>query len=263
MSKAAAIRLFIAVAAAAAVLVVCGCGGDSATEATSTSPSSTAAGQEGAQEGGQSPSSPSGTSAKSAAKQAADQAAAGSAPTATGKQGAPITAPKGPREPEATPAQRAEATIADISLASPALSPGPESVSILPAAYTCKGKDTWPELSWSGVPADTAELVLLVLNLEPVNEAFFFDWAVAGIDPSLKGIESGQLPKGAILGKNSFGKEGYSICPAASKETIIFALYALPASLGARKGFDPAALRKEILADSGNAGLMAVSVGGG
>jgi phosphatidylethanolamine-binding protein (PEBP) family uncharacterized protein len=262
MNRAAGIRLFIAVSAVAAALVVCGCGGDSATETASTSPSSTAAGQEGGGQGQSPSSSPSGTSKKSAAKEAADQAAAGPAPSTAAKQGAPIVAPKGPREPEATPAQRAEATIADISLSSPALAPGPESVSILPAAYTCKGKDTWPRLRWSGVPADTAELVLLVLNLEPVNEAFFFDWAVAGIDPSLEGIESGQLPKGAILGKNSFGKEGYSICPAASKETIIFALYALPASLGARRGFDPAELRKEILAASGNAGLMAVSAGG-
>jgi phosphatidylethanolamine-binding protein (PEBP) family uncharacterized protein len=261
MSKAAAIRLFIAVSAVAAALVVCGCGGDSATQTASTSPSSTAAGQEGGQ--GQSPSSSSsGASGKSAAKEAADQAAAGSAPSTAAKQGAPIVAPKGPREPEATPAQRAEATVANISLAGPALAPGPESISILPAAYTCKGNDTWPELQWSGVPADTAELVLLVLNLEPVDEAFFFDWAVAGIDPGLEGIESAHLPKGVVVGKNSFGKEGYSICPATGKETIIFALYALPAPLGARPGFDPAELRKEILAASGNAGLMAVSAGG-
>jgi phosphatidylethanolamine-binding protein (PEBP) family uncharacterized protein len=146
-----------------------------------------------------------------------------------------------------------------MSLESPALEPGPESVSALPATYTCQGKDTWPALEWSGVPDGTAELILFAINIEPVNEALFFDWAVAGLDPSLEGLESGRLPKGAVTGKNSFGHNGYSICPAKSPETVIFALYALPSSLSPGKGFDPAALRKQALEVSGNAGLLATS----
>jgi phosphatidylethanolamine-binding protein (PEBP) family uncharacterized protein len=147
-----------------------------------------------------------------------------------------------------------------MSLTSPALEPGPESVSVLPATYTCDGKDTWPTLKWGGVPPGTAELALTVLNIEPVNEALFFDWALAGIDPGLKEIQSGRLPKGAVAGRNSFGKDGYSICPPrGGPETYIFALYALPKPLPARKGFDPAALRREILDTSGNAGIIAAS----
>jgi len=176
------------------------------------------------------------------------------------KQGAPIAAPEGPREPEPTPKQLEEATVASMELQSPVLLPGPESVSALPAPYTCKGKDTWPPLKWSGIPAGTQELALLVLNIEPVNEALFFDWAITGLDPKLKGLESGQLPKGTIVGRNSFGKVGYSICPP-SHETVIFALYALPQSIPAAKGFDPTALRKQILGVSGNSGLLAVSAG--
>jgi phosphatidylethanolamine-binding protein (PEBP) family uncharacterized protein len=148
-----------------------------------------------------------------------------------------------------------------MTLSGPALAPGPESISTLPATYTCDGKDTWPTLRWSGVPAGTAELALLVLNLEPVNEALFFDWAVTGLEPGLTGLESGKLPKGAIVGKNSFGKTGYSICPPNGKETYVFALYALPSSLPASKGFDPKALREQILGLSGNSGLLAVSAG--
>ena len=50
------------------------------------------------------------------------------------------------------------------------------------------------------MPAGTAELVLYVMNVQPVEDRLFVDWAVAGIDPSLEGIEAGELPKGAVVG---------------------------------------------------------------
>jgi phosphatidylethanolamine-binding protein (PEBP) family uncharacterized protein len=263
MSEAAAIRFAIAVLAAAATLAVFGCGGDSATETASAPPSETTTTAEG-QAQGKPASATQGASAvdNSTANQAAAKTPGTSPIPSAGKQGTQITPPKGPQEPEPTPQQRAQATLVSMSLTSPALSPGPESVSTLPAAYTCKGKDTWPELSWGGVPPGTAELVLFVLNLEPVNEALFFDWAVAGIDPGSTGTQSGQLPKGGVHGRNSFGKPGYSVCPPSSPETVVFALYALPQSSGAHKGFDPTALRKAVLDRSHDSGILAVRYGG-
>lgn len=263
MSKAAAIRVFTALmAAAAAALVVSGCGADSATETASTSSASSTAESPGGTEQAEKPASSKPKSSADPTRKKgptkAETLAEGSAPGAA-KPGTAIAPPKGPREPEASPQERAEATVVSMSLTSPALRPGAESVSPLPATFTCQGKDTWPTLKWSGVPAQTAELVLFVINIEPVNEALFFDWAVAGLDPSLDEITSGELPRGAVLGKNSFGRNGYSICPAKSPETVIFALYALPRSLSAAKGFDPAALRKEVLEISANAGLLATS----
>lgn len=268
MGRAAAIRLSALALAAAAALVVFGCGGGSATETAGTSSSASSsgtAGIEGGRAGQKLASSQPGKGAASKSSEGANTKAAGKDPgsgSSTGKQGPSIAQPKGPREPEPSATERAEATVASMSLTSPALPPGPESVSPLPAAYTCDGKDTWPTLQWNGVPAGTTELILFVLNLEPVNEALFFDWAVAGLSPSLTEVKSGTLPKGAVLGRNSFGKQGYSICPGKSPETVIFALYALPEGLSARKGFDPAALRKEVLAISGNAGLLATSYNG-
>lgn len=263
MGKVASIWAFAALLAAVGLLAVSGCGGDSATQTASAPDVSTAEGGEGQQDKGPS-SSRSGAAAKpkkdtGAAKAASEDTPAGSGSGATAKQAPSITPPKGPREREATPKERAEATVVSMSLTSPALSPGPESVSPLPSAHTCQGKDTWPALEWSGVPAGTAELVLFAINIEPVDEALFFDWAVAGLDPSLEGLESGRLPKGAVVGKNSFGHDGYSVCPASSPETVIFALYALPSALGPNTGFDPAALRKQALEVSGNAGLLATS----
>jgi len=139
-----------------------------------------------------------------------------------------------------------------MSLQSPAIPAG-----ALPAPYTCDGTGSSPALRWAGVPAGTDELILYVMNAQPVAGRLFFDWAVAGLDPDSQSIEAGQLPKGAVVGTNSFGERGYSICPpAGSGETYIFALFALPRSLAPQKGFDPRPLREEILDVSRNVGLL-------
>jgi hypothetical protein len=149
-------------------------------------------------------------------------------------------------------------TIADMSLSSPSLPAGSGGPAPLTATYTCDGAGKWPTLSWSGVPAGTAELILYVMNVAPVEGKLFVDWAVAGIDPALTGVEDARLPKGAVVGTNSFGKRGYEICPEGS-ETYIFAIYALPRALSPQPGFDPRELREKILDVSGNVGLFSAA----
>jgi hypothetical protein len=143
-----------------------------------------------------------------------------------------------------------------MSLQSPAILAANGSPGRIAATYTCDGKDSWPELHWSGVPAGTAELILYAMNVQPVEEKLFVDWAVAGLDPSLEGIEAGKLPKGAVIGTNGFGKSAYSLCPSGGGEIYMFALYALPQRLSPPRGFDAREFRKEILATSGNVGLL-------
>ena len=127
----------------------------------------------------------------------------------------------------------------------------------IPATYTCDGKGTWPELRWTGVPADSAELILYAMSVQPVEGKLFVDWAVGGLDPALQSIAAGELPKGAVVGTNSFGERGYEICPApGSGEIYMFAIYALPQKLSPPKGFDARELRKAILDVSGNVGLL-------
>jgi phosphatidylethanolamine-binding protein (PEBP) family uncharacterized protein len=171
------------------------------------------------------------------------------------KHGPRIAEPKGPREQAPTPAEVAKLTVADMSLISPSLPTGAGGPAPLSAAYTCDGKDEWPTLGWSGVPAGTAELILYAMNVQPVAGKLVVDWAVAGIDPALTGIEAGKLPKGAVVGTNSFSKRGYEICPEGS-EIYLFAIYALPRALSPEPGFDARELRKEILDVSGNVGLF-------
>lgn len=174
------------------------------------------------------------------------------------KHGPVISQPKGPREQAPTPADISDLTVADMSLSSPSLPSSASGAVPLTAAYTCDGKGQWPALSWSGVPAGSVELILYVMNIAPVEGKLFVDWAVAGLDPGLTGIEAGELPKGAVVGTNSFGKRGYEICPEGS-EIYLFAIYALPRALSPRPGFDARELRKQILDVSGNVGLLSLA----
>jgi phosphatidylethanolamine-binding protein (PEBP) family uncharacterized protein len=162
--------------------------------------------------------------------------------------------PEGEREPDITPEQRRKGTTADIKLEIPGY---PGGGAPLPARYTCDGADESPPLRWSNLPPEAEELVLLVLGSQPVNEKLFFNWAVAGLDPELEEIEEGEMPSDAIQGENGFGKEGYSICPSkGQRENYVFMLYAIPEALSPEAGFDPLALREEVLDQAGNVGFL-------
>lgn len=176
-----------------------------------------------------------------------------------GQPGSEVPIPSGEEEKGITPQQRAEATQQSMLLASPTLRPPPTGgPPMLAAANTCDGENVWPELAWRGVPPGTAELALFVISLRPVEGQLSYSWIVAGIDPSLTGIQEGRLPKGAVMGRNSSGEVGYTVCPPkGSSETYIFTLYALPERLAARSGFDPNELRREVGQLSSNGGIMA------
>ena len=256
--KAASARGILALAAALVLLALAGCGGD---EGSSGDGAESASADQAA---AATPSIPEDASAESGAnKEAAGEAS--SNPDAAkggggGKQGPQISLPEGSPEPGITAEQREKAKLASISLDSPAVLPVANGPAELPAAYTCEGKDSWPALRWQGVPEGTQELVLFAMALAPVEGKLFFDWAVAGIDPELEGLEAGRLPKGAVSGENSFGRRGYSICPPEGQsETYFFALYALPERLGARAGFDPRALRRQVQELSRNVGILPVT----
>lgn len=183
--------------------------------------------------------------------------AAGTAEGKGQKHGPRIAQPKGAPEQAPTPAQINSATVADMSLQSPAITASGEGPGALPATYTCEGKDSWPAFAWGGVPAGSAELILYAMNVAPVEGKLFVDWAVAGLDPSLSAIEAAELPRGAVVGTNSFGQVGYEICPPpGGGEIYMFAIYALPQKLSPKRGFDARELRKEILDVSGNVGLL-------
>lgn len=250
----------------AVLLLLSGCGGGSSADtATTAGSATTASGQDSSttspgSSSGQSGASKTDNQTQGEGQAAAPQGASASAPGAQSgqKHGSRIAAPKGPREQAPTPAEVAELTVADMHLTSPSLPAGTGGPAPLTATYTCDGEGKWPALSWGGVPADTAELILYAMNAQPVGGKLFVDWAVAGLDPGLTGIEAAKLPKGAVVGTNSFGKRGYEICPEGA-EIYIFAVYALPRALSPTPGFDARELRRAVLDVSGNVGLLSLA----
>jgi phosphatidylethanolamine-binding protein (PEBP) family uncharacterized protein len=162
-----------------------------------------------------------------------------------------------------SPARRAKTALADITLGSPAVATSGPSGNSMPAQYTCHGKNISLPLSWHGVPAGTQELVLFVISSTPVNGKLFYDWALAGINPTLGTIGAGETPAGAVVGRNGNGQDRYSVCPpGGTHETYVFALYALPRNISAKPGFEPNALRQEVLQLARHTGILLLTYQG-
>ena len=157
-----------------------------------------------------------------------------------------------------TPAGEPRKHLARISIpiSSPALNEGSQGTTI-PARYTCDGADAPPPLRWSAVPRGTVELVLFVIDFnghEPGGGPVA--WAVAGLRPTLRGIGSGTLPAGTIVGRNSHGQSRYSLCPPkGSARHYVVALYALRRPVSVRPGFDARALSQTLSKTAEDKGL--------
>jgi phosphatidylethanolamine-binding protein (PEBP) family uncharacterized protein len=268
-AKAVSAGTLLALTVVAALLAGCG-GGSSDSSSSTVAATGTTAESGSAEAGGSSPAGGGGSGRSSGSAQAGGAAGVKGSdgpsgqsshgqPPSSGKHGPSVPMPKGEPEPGITPQQRREATVASMLLESPSVPPSSGGPGALPAQYTCDGKSTSPALRWKGVPEGTAELTLFAMNLQPVQGKLFFNWAVAGISPTSEEIKAGQLPKGAVVGRNSFGKVDYELCPEGSGETYMFALFAIPKKLSPSRGFDPFALRQEVTDTSGSVGLLAVS----
>lgn len=95
------------------------------------------------------------------------------------------------------------------------------------------------------MPPTAAELVLFVVNT--VDGHLFFDWAIAGLHPALRGISAGVTPSGSVVGRNSFGHVGYRVCPGTGATVhYIIRLLALPSRLKVVRGFDAASLYRRV-----------------
>jgi len=100
-----------------------------------------------------------------------------------------------------------------------------------------------PAVSWSAVPAGTAELALTVVDPDADGA---IHWAVTAIPPDATGAPRGEAPTGAITHTNTVGEIGWaSICPPDGEaHTYELTLYALPQPLG----LDDAATGDEVVA---------------
>jgi Raf kinase inhibitor-like YbhB/YbcL family protein len=115
----------------------------------------------------------------------------------------------------------------------------------IPARFTCAGADVSPPLRWSGVPAGTKELALVMIDPEAPNGPFTH-WLAAGIPPTDRGLPAHLGRVGAVPGRNGFGKLYYGgPCPPPGKRHhYVVELLALRAPSGLTPGFRSAALER-------------------
>jgi Raf kinase inhibitor-like YbhB/YbcL family protein len=106
----------------------------------------------------------------------------------------------------------------------------------IPVRYTCDGQDVSPELAWSGLPADTRSLVLIVDDPDAPDPAApkrtWVHWVLYNIPPDTSGLPEGVgadgLPPGAGQGLNDWRRTGFGgPCPPVGRHRYFFKLYAL------------------------------------
>jgi Raf kinase inhibitor-like YbhB/YbcL family protein len=116
----------------------------------------------------------------------------------------------------------------------------------IPAKYTCAGKDISPPLRWSHPPVSAKELALLMIDLNAPGGPFTH-WALGDIGAATRELAAGQVPSGAVAGRNSFGKIGYGgpCPPAGSVHHYVIELLALARPLGVSRGFASGALARQ------------------
>jgi Raf kinase inhibitor-like YbhB/YbcL family protein len=110
----------------------------------------------------------------------------------------------------------------------------------IPQRYTCEGDDISPPLTWSGAPAGTKSLVLIVDDPDaPDPRAPRMTWVhwvlynlPATVEALPEGVKSAALPAGTKEGRNDWKRTGYGgPCPPIGRHRYFHKLYALDTNL--------------------------------
>jgi Raf kinase inhibitor-like YbhB/YbcL family protein len=111
-----------------------------------------------------------------------------------------------------------------IAISSPAFTAG----AAIPQRFTCDGDNRSPPLRWSGVPAGTVE-VALVVDDPDTPRGTYVHWILVGLDPASTELAEGAVPPGARQVRNSAGKAAYTgpCPPGESPHHYRFTVYAL------------------------------------
>ena len=108
-------------------------------------------------------------------------------------------------------------------------------------AYTCDGEDVSPALAWEDVPAEAAELVLIVEDPDAPGGTFAH-WLAYGIEPGEaalpEGVPQGGEVEGFRQGENDMGTVGYGgPCPPEGEtHDYVFRLLAVDTKTGLEGG---------------------------
>ena len=106
----------------------------------------------------------------------------------------------------------------------------------IPRRHTCDGEDLSPSLSWTGIPAGTHSLALIVDDPD-APRGDWVHWVLVDLPSDLEGLPEGVSGAGTD-GKNDFGRLGYGgpCPPRGTNHRYYFKLYALDQTLGLKPG---------------------------
>jgi len=137
--------------------------------------------------------------------------------------------------------------------------------SVIPAVYSCKGKNLSPPLTFGGVPKEAKGLVL-VMDDPDAPLRTWVHWVVYDLPPTTTDLKEAvasleKLNSGGTHGQNSWKKLGYGgPCPPSGTHRYFFKLYALDTLLalppGATKEQVTKAMEGHILAGGELVGLF-------
>jgi hypothetical protein len=161
-----------------------------------------------------------------------------------------------PKPGETAPPRRTSSTLAPtttragLSLSSSAVAPGAK----LPSEYSCDGAGVSPALSWSGVPAGTTSMALLVTDQE---EGGAVQWLVVDLPARAGSTTKGTPPTGGVELPNSFGSKGWKApCPTSGTHTYEFTLLTFSAPPTYDADADPRAIANALQQAASNTAVF-------
>ena len=107
-----------------------------------------------------------------------------------------------PPPPTSSPDQEPSST--GLALSSTSFTPGGE----IPISATCAGENIFPDLTWGEVDPSAAEIVISLAD-QTDPEVPVLMWLMAGISPSLTGLQAGVRPDGSFETTDDYGITGY------------------------------------------------------
>jgi Raf kinase inhibitor-like YbhB/YbcL family protein len=130
-------------------------------------------------------------------------------------------------------------TMSTLSLSSPVFTQG----GAIPRRHTCDGPDVSPPLAWSGEPAGTAALALIV---DDPDARGFVHWVAFDIPADRSSLAEDASGGGVFReGRNDFGRAGWGgPCPPSGTHRYVFELFALDRTLGLSGSPSAADLRR-------------------
>lgn len=111
---------------------------------------------------------------------------------------------------------------------------------LMASRHTCEGDDLSPQLAWTGMPANTQSLILIVDDPDAPDpkapKMTWVHWVLYNIPPHAhelpEGVAAENLPAGTLQGMNDWRRTGYGgPCPPIGMHRYFHKLFALDSRL--------------------------------